>query len=375
MDSAPPNAATDQPADGAGQARVCARPDCSNPALKGPTGRLSTYCSRSCRGKVDRAKAKAREAAAAEAAAPAAAARGLAAPEPAAAPTAAAPDLAASAAAALAAAVPADNDLDRWGEDGRYLLSLADALRRKLTRFLEETENGDPVAAFKELTLTLPGYSSRVFATAQDIRDKARWPDLTENERINRRVAERTDLWGDDAGRADDDQGQNQGQDQDQDQDDDGSASRGETAAADEEQEQLVPAEPAAAEPAPPVVLPRRQDDDPLRPPPEPYLRGLDRYDLIRNASTFLGSGWDLVGWSWAPDLFFVRKDGRALGWIEYGAARVNGWAVLVGGTFLVDSNAPDYPLACDTADDAALLVCQALEQGLIDAAGLVRRP
>ncbi|MFH8383490.1 hypothetical protein ACH4E7_21495 [Kitasatospora sp. NPDC018058] len=171
-----------------------------------------------------RAKAKAREAAAAEAAAPPAAG----APEP-----VAAPDLAAPAAAAVpAAAVPSD---DPWGEDGRYLLSLADALRRKLTAFLEETENGDPVAAFKEQTLRLPGYSSRVFATAQDIRDKARWPDLTESERVSRRLVERIDLWGDDAGSTDDDQ----------DQDGDGSASRGETAAADEDQEQPAPAAPA----------------------------------------------------------------------------------------------------------------------------------
>ncbi|MGW2255221.1 hypothetical protein ACWCXH_34315 [Kitasatospora sp. NPDC001660] len=28
-------------------------------------------------------------------------------------------------------------------------------------------------------------------------------------------------------------------------------------------------------------MLPHQRDDDPLRPPPEPYLRGLGRYDLI----------------------------------------------------------------------------------------------
>ncbi|MFH8387563.1 hypothetical protein ACH4E7_42870 [Kitasatospora sp. NPDC018058] len=53
----------------------------------------------------------------------------------------------------------------------------------------------------------------------------------------------------------------------------------------------------------------------------------------------------------------------------------MDGWAVLVDGRFLVDSTAPGRPLACDTADDAALLVRQALDQGLIDAAGLVRQP
>ncbi|MEU4303478.1 hypothetical protein [Kitasatospora aureofaciens] len=232
MDSAPPNA-TDQPADGADQARVCARPDCPNPVPAART-RPRLYCSRSCRSKVDRAKAKAREAAAA-AAAPAATPEQAAEIEP-----PAARDLAAPAAAAPVAAVPADDD-DRWGEDGRYLLSLADALRRKLTRFLEETENGDPVAAFKELTLRLPGYSSRVYATAQDIRDKARWPDLTQSERVTKRMLERIDLWGDQA-------------DDDQHQDDDGSASRGETPDDGEDQEQ--PAAPVAgAVPARPGPL------------------------------------------------------------------------------------------------------------------------
>ncbi|MFJ9446977.1 hypothetical protein ACIRRH_34770 [Kitasatospora sp. NPDC101235] len=38
-------------------------------------------------------------------------------------------------------------------------------------------------------------------------------------------------------------------------------------------------------------MLPRQQDDDPLRPPSEPYLRGLGRYDLIRNAGELLGPG------------------------------------------------------------------------------------
>ncbi|MGA5824140.1 hypothetical protein ACPC54_40625 [Kitasatospora sp. NPDC094028] len=89
-----------------------------NPAPKARTGRPALYCSRSCRSKMDRAKAKAREAAAAQAAAPAAPL-----PAPAAAPgPAAAPDH-----AAPAAAVPAGDD--RWGEDGQHLLGLADALQ------------------------------------------------------------------------------------------------------------------------------------------------------------------------------------------------------------------------------------------------------
>ncbi|MFH8385551.1 hypothetical protein ACH4E7_32230 [Kitasatospora sp. NPDC018058] len=156
------------------------------------------------------------------------------------------------------------------------------------------------------------------------------------SERVSRRLVERIDLGGDDDP-ADDDQ-------------DETSASRGETAAG-EDREQPVPAVPTDAEPAPPtppVALP------------------------CQHAGTLLGPGGDLVGWSRALGLFYVRKDGRALGWIEHGASRVNGWAVPVAGTFLVDSTAPGRPLACDTADAAALLVRQALDQSLIDAVGLV---
>jgi hypothetical protein len=102
----------------------------------------------------------------------------------------------------------------------------------------------------EELALRLPGYSARVHATAQDIRDTARWPDLTESERVSRHMVERIDLWGDNAGQADDGD----------DQDDDGSASRGETPATDEDHEQPVPAAPADTEPARPgpAALPRQ---------------------------------------------------------------------------------------------------------------------
>ncbi|MFJ9846891.1 hypothetical protein ACIRYZ_41955 [Kitasatospora sp. NPDC101155] len=102
-----------------------------------------------------------------------------------------------------------------------------------------------------------------------------------------------------------------------------GSASRGETPAADDDQEQPVPAVPADTEPARPgpAALPRQPDAGPLGPPPEPYLRGLGRFDLIRNISSLMGeSGWDLAGWTRAPGLFYVRKAGRALAWIEHGA-------------------------------------------------------
>ncbi|MFD7583091.1 hypothetical protein [Kitasatospora sp. NPDC059817] len=97
--------------------------------------------------------------------------------------------------AAPAAAIQDDDDLARRGEDGRYLLGIADTLRRKLAAFLEETATGDPVAAFEELALRLPGYSHRAYSIGQKIRDKARRPDLTEDERRHRRMLERIDLW------------------------------------------------------------------------------------------------------------------------------------------------------------------------------------
>ncbi|MEU4118902.1 hypothetical protein AB0F71_30970 [Kitasatospora sp. NPDC028055] len=361
MDSAPPTAATDQPAD-AGHVPQCARPGCSNPAPKGPTGRPKQYCSRSCRSKVDRAKAKAREAAAGTAAPPAApgpAAAPLhaapAAPGPAATPDGAAP-------AAPAAAVPVDDDLARWGEDGRHLLGLADAMRRKLTSFLLEIETGaDPVAVFQELAARLPSYSTRAYMAAQEIRDKARWPDLTDSERLTRRMLERAARWGDDSVDPADKDG-------------DGSASRGETAAADhDDQEQPGPAVPAAladVEPArqTPPALPRQQDVGPLRPPPEPYLRGLGRFDLIQNIGSLMGEpGWDLAGWTRAPGLFYVRKAGRALAWIEHGLSGADGWVVVIEGAFVAGPADRSRPLVTRTAELAALTVRQALVEGLID--------
>ncbi|MFG2910872.1 hypothetical protein ACGF13_38230 [Kitasatospora sp. NPDC048286] len=356
MDSAPPTAATDQPAD-AGHVPQCARPGCSNPAPKGPTGRPKQYCSRSCRSKVDRAKAKAREAAAGPATPPAAPDAALgpaaapldaapAAPGPAATPDSAAP----VAPAAPAAAVPADDDLARWGEDGRHLLGLADAMRRKLISFLLEIETGDdPVTAFEELAARLPSYSTRAYMAAQDIRDRARWPDLTESERLTRRMLERAERWGDD----------------------DGSASRGETAAADnDDQEQPGPAAPADVKPVHPTprAVPRQQDAGPLRPPPEPYLRGLGRFDLIQNIGSLMGeSGWDLAGWTRAPGLFYVRKNGRALAWIEHGVGGADGWVVVIEGAFVAGPADRSRPLVTRTADLAALLVRQALVEGLID--------
>ncbi|MDH6711428.1 hypothetical protein P3T27_008186, partial [Kitasatospora sp. MAA19] len=237
--------------------------------------------------------------------------------------------------------------------DSRYLLSLVDALRRKLTAFLEETENGDPVAAFRELPLRLPGYSSRVFATAQNIRDKTRWSDLTESERVRRRVLERIDVWGD-------------GDDQEE-----ASASRGETPDdhGDQEQPDPVPADVQPARATSPAVLPRQQDHDPLRPPPEPYLRNLGRFDLIRNISTLMGEpGWDLAGWTRVPGLFYIRKDGRALAWTEHGVNRLDDWGVVIEGSFLSYTADPRRPLAADTVEQAARLVRDAMAVGLVDA-------
>ncbi|MGK4585309.1 hypothetical protein [Kitasatospora sp. HPMI-4] len=56
---------------------------------------------------------------------------------------------------------------------------------------------------------------------------------------------------------------------------------RGKTAAVDEDQEQRAEEVPTGtaepARPAPPATLPRQHNNDPLRPPREPYLRGLGR--------------------------------------------------------------------------------------------------
>ncbi|WP_188297049.1 hypothetical protein [Streptomyces sp. CBMA156] len=181
MDSAPSTAATDQPADSAAPARQCVGPGCSNPAPKGSTGRPRTYCSRSCRSTVDRVKAKARQAVA-ETAAPL--------PAPAAEPVpAAAPDHAAP--AVPAAAVEADDILVRWGEDGRHLLGIADAKRRRPARFLEESAGGDPAEAFAELARVLPVYGTRAYMAAQEIRDKARWPHLADRPLGPRRTRRR----------------------------------------------------------------------------------------------------------------------------------------------------------------------------------------
>ncbi|MFD7596280.1 hypothetical protein ACFV6D_24995 [Kitasatospora sp. NPDC059812] len=90
-------------------------------------------------------------------------------------------------------------------------------------------------------------------------------------------------------------------------------ASRGETEAADQHQDHGQPA-PEPVGTASPAALPRQHGADLLRPPPEPYLRGLGRYDLIRNATALLGPGWDLIGWSRDSGLFYVRQDGRAPG-------------------------------------------------------------
>ncbi|MFD5922680.1 hypothetical protein ACFVYP_38975 [Kitasatospora sp. NPDC058201] len=78
--------------------------------------------------------------------------------------------------------------------------------------------------------------------------------------------------------------------------------------------------------------------------------------------------GWDLAGWTRAPGLFYVRKAGRALAWIEHGAARLDGWALVVDGRFVADPTDRSRPLVTSTAEFAVLLVCQALEEGLVDA-------
>ncbi|MFJ8444383.1 hypothetical protein [Kitasatospora griseola] len=358
MDSAPPTAATDQSADGAPPARRCVRPGCENPVPVARTGRPRTYCTRACRSKVDHTKAKARKAAAEAAAAEPA--------DPGPAPGPAEPPSTAPAVPAVPVASTWAADGERWSEDGQRLLGTADALRRKLTNYLLEIEAGtDPAAAFKELASLLPSYSTRIYRTAQELRDKARWPDADENERIRRRAMERIDVWVDadqDLRRDqdDDDQGERLGQDDDV-LDPDGQA----------DEQEPVPATPDDTAPARPdaPVPPRQRPAGPLDMPQEPYLRGLGRFDRIRDASSLMDQhGWDLAGWAKDPDVYYVRRLGRALAWIEYGLGGRDGWVVVVDDAFIADTDDRTRPMVLDSEGAAALVVRQALEQGLIDA-------
>ncbi|MGW4697964.1 hypothetical protein ACWEO1_36940 [Kitasatospora cineracea] len=339
MDSAPQATATDQPTDGAPAAPKCARPGCEEPLPPSRT-RPRTYCSRACRSKVDHAKAKAKKTAAeaaapppATASVPAAVAEPPAAPAPAPAP-----------AAPVVSTWAADGE--RWGEDGQRLLGTADALRRKLTGFLLAVEAGaDPAAAFKDLTSLLPSYSQRIYGTAQEIRDKARWPDADQDERIRRRMRERVHLWDDD-------------QDERHDHHDD------DVLEPDDQADEQPPAQ------APPTATapPRPRPAGPPAVPPEPFLRGLGRFDLIRNISVLVDQvGWDIAGWTKAPGLFYVRRAGRALAWAEHGLAGLPGWVVVIDGHLLTDATDRTRPKVAGSIDEAALLVRQAVKEGLIN--------
>ncbi|WP_404867251.1 hypothetical protein ACI1MP_37125 (plasmid) [Kitasatospora griseola] len=343
MDSAPQPTSTDQPTDGAPAARKCARTGCETPLPPSRT-RPRTYCSRACRSKVDHAKAKAKKAAA-EAAVP---------------PPAPAPVPAAGQPAAPAAPVVSTGaaDGERWGEDGQRLLGTADALRRKLTNYLLDIEAGaDPAAAFKALADLLPSYSTRLYRTAEEIRDKARWPDADQDERVRRRMMERIDRWGD----ADPDDQDEQFDQYDDVLDPDDQA--------DEQQPvQASLASTAQARPGTPATL-RQRPAGPLAVPQEPYLRNLGKFDRIRDASRLMDQhGWDLAGWTRAPSVYYVRRLGRALAWIEYGVGGRDGWVVVVDDGFVANPADRTQPLLLDSDSAAALVVRQALEQGLIDA-------
>ncbi|MFE6869641.1 hypothetical protein ACFVFS_24195 [Kitasatospora sp. NPDC057692] len=354
MDSAPPTAATDQPATSAEPARLCARKGCSNPVPMPRTGRPRTYCSRSCRSKVDRAKARARE--------EAAQAAGAAAPRPAAAPPGAAP----AAPAAPAAAVGVDDVLARWGEDGRHLLDTADALRRQLTRFLEETTTGDPAAAFAELAKALPVYGTRAYILAQDIRDKARWPHLDEHERLMARSRERIDHW-----------------DHDEDPDDavpgETNAPRGET-----------PTTPAPAE-QPPAPVPE-PDAGPVpaqrsaaataeqarREACTDPERRFDFPDLLDDLEPTFGPGWELGSWldPAAQGVLQLRLDSTPIGWtapLPDGPWGQAGWIACLyqqgGARLLVDTLS--RPRTLPTAD----LALDAIQRAHQTKAASVRCP
>ncbi|MFF7459686.1 hypothetical protein [Kitasatospora sp. NPDC008115] len=347
MDSAPPTAATDQPATSAEPARLCARKGCSNPALKGPTGRPRTYCSRSCRSKVDRAKAKARD--------EAAQAAGAAAPDPTAAPTGAAADPAAAPpSAAPAAAVGADDVLARWGEDGRHLLGIAEAMRRRLTRFLEETATGDPAAAFAELAKVLPGYGTRAYMAAQGLRDKARWPHLDEHERLMARSRERIDRW-----------------DHDEDPDDavpeETNAPRGETPTPAPEPEPDTGPVPVQRSAAAVADQARREACT------DPEIR-FDFPDLLDDLEVTFGPGWELGSWlvPEAQGVLQLRLDSTPIGWtapLPDGPWGQAGWIACLyqqGGRLLIDTLS--RPRTLPTADLALDAILRAHQTGAASA-------
>ncbi|WP_371484893.1 hypothetical protein [Kitasatospora sp. NBC_00315] len=194
---------------------------------------------------------------------------------------------------------------DRWGEDGRKLLAVAEAMHRRLTRFLEETSTGDPVAAFDALAKVVSAYGTRAYMTAQEIRDKARWPDLSEHERIVARSRERIDRWA-----ADDPDGPDTEQDAPDadpgnDTPDPSCASRGETAAIGEHQEQPLPQQPAGPEAAQKAAF------------TDPQIR-FDFPPFLGDLELTFGPGWELGSWDTEPEAEGVLElwfAGKPIGW------------------------------------------------------------
>ncbi|MFI9162835.1 hypothetical protein [Kitasatospora aureofaciens] len=173
---------------------VCQEPTCGKTfARKKATGRTPKFCSRACKSRADRARAAERQAAAAapgEQPLPATAlpvdlaeASGvLSAPEP------APPQLPVPAVAdrgRLSATMPAGN--------ARRLVQVTEAVQRRALAYLEALQNGDPVAAFQEFAEQLTTYNTLLRTTGRDLRDEARWPDLTHAQRHDARMREE---WG-----------------------------------------------------------------------------------------------------------------------------------------------------------------------------------
>ncbi|MFJ6141559.1 hypothetical protein [Kitasatospora sp. NPDC092286] len=277
------------------------------------------------------------------------------------------PSAAPAAPAAPAAVVGADDVLARWGEDGRHLLGIAEAMRRRLTRFLEETATGDPVAAFAELAKVLPGYGTRAYMAAQDIRDKARWPHLDEHERLMARSRERIDRW-----------------DHDEDPDDDAvpaetNAPRGETptptpASAPVEQ---PPAPASAPDPAPASVPEPDAESVPAwrsaaeaaeqarrEACTDPEIR-FDFPDLLDDLEPTFGPGWELGSWLTpeAKGVLQLRLDSTPIGWtapLPDGPWGQAGWIACLyqqgGARLLVDNlSRPRTLPTADLALDAIL--------------------
>ncbi|WP_049653477.1 hypothetical protein [Kitasatospora sp. MY 5-36] len=202
----------------------------------------------------------------------------------------------------------------------------------------------------------LPVYGTRAYMAAQDVRDKARWPQLDEHERLMARSCERIDRW-----------------DHDEDPGDaavpgETNAPRGETpttpapvgqppapASAPEPDAGPVPAQRSAAATA--EQARREACTDPER--------RFDFPDLLDDLEVTFGPGWELGAWLTpeAQGVLQLRLDSEPVGWtapLPDGPWGQAGWIACLyqpdGARLLVDTlSRPRTLPTADLALDAIL--------------------